>query len=89
MKVKWVKATPKEEGWYWVKYKNKRSKYTVCPAQVIIFKSEGDGLNGNMVLTAKNDSFMEGPAHGGWGLRYNGVLDPSIRFGPKIEEPDA
>jgi len=86
MKVKWVKETPKVEGWYWMKYKNKRNKFTVCPAYVTIFNSRN--LKGNLVVSAKNDSFQEGPNHGGWGLKYAGVLDPSIRFGPKIEEPD-
>lgn len=82
MKVKWVKQTPTKEGWYWMKYKNKRNTYTVCPAYVTIV---GEA---RMVHSAKNDSFVEGPNHGGWGLKYNGVLDPSIRFGPEIEEPE-
>lgn len=69
-----------------MKYKNKRNKYSVCPAYVTIFT--GPGLHGNFVLSAYNDSFCEGPNHGGWGLKYDGKLDPSIRFGPKIEEPE-
>ncbi len=84
MKVKWTKETPEVEGWYWIKYKNKRNFFTVCPAQVINFAF------GRVVLSARNDTFMEGPNHGGWGLKYAGEskVDTSIRFGPKIEEPD-
>lgn len=82
MKVNWNKETPTEEGWYWMKYKNKRKRYTICPACLIIVD------NITIVHSAKNEVFMQGPNHGGEGLKYNGVLDPSIRFGPKIEEPD-
>lgn len=81
--MKWSKETPAEEGWYWIKYKNKRNKYTVCPAEVFHFK---DGTT--LVASAKNDTFVEGPNHGGKGLKYDGVLDPSVRFGDKIEEPN-
>ena len=89
MRVKWVKKTPTEEGWYWIKYKNKHDAYTICPCQVTIFDGSGaDGLLVNIVRSARNDTFMEGPNHGGWGLKYNGELCPDIRFGPKIEEPE-
>jgi hypothetical protein len=84
-KMKWVKATPEVEGWYWIKYKNKRNCYTVCPCYVTIFRSRN--LTGNLVHTARNDTFIEGPSHGGWGLKYNGKPCPDIRFGDKIEEP--
>jgi hypothetical protein len=83
MAVEWVKETPAEEGWYWIKYTNKRRKTTVCPCIVYHFK---DG--GTMVHTAWNDDFMEGPNHGGPGLKYDGKLDKSIRFGPRLPEPD-
>lgn len=78
----WSKQTPTEEGWYWIKYKNKHHKYVKCPAEVIRLTSE------TLVLTSKNDRFLAGPRHGGWELKNNGVVDKSIRFGPKIEEPD-
>ena len=84
MKIKWVKETPTEEGWYWMKYKNKRNRFTICPAHLCILKGPT-----NIVVSARNDTFIEGPNHGGKGLKYNNKVDKSIRFGPKIEEPDA
>lgn len=83
MKVKWVKETPVVQGWYWIKYKNKRNGYTVVPCEVNRFK---DGAV--VVHTAKNDLFMAGPNHGGPELKYNGKPDKSIRFGPALELPD-
>jgi hypothetical protein len=77
----WSKRTPTEEGWYWIKYKNKHQKYIMCPAEVIHVKSE------TIVATSRNDTFVSGPRHGGPGLKNNGALDQSVRFGPKIEEP--
>jgi hypothetical protein len=47
MKTKWVKETPTEEGWYWIKYRNKRNKTTVCPCLVTIFKG-WEQLNRNL-----------------------------------------
>ncbi len=83
--MKWSKKTPTEEGWYWIKYRGKRGT-TMCPCQVTIFKS---GLSGTAVRTAWNDWFMEGPNHGGLGLKEGGgKLDKTIRFGPKIPEPE-
>jgi len=76
----WSKKTPGVEGWYWMKYRGKHGMVK-CPAQVVILS------RGNMVHSARNDTFFEGLDHGGWGLRYCGKLDKSIRFGPKIEEP--
>jgi hypothetical protein len=84
--MKWVKKTPTEEGWYWMKYKNKRGKYTVCPARVTILGYPG--LQGTLVHSARNDTFVEGPNHGGAGLKCNGEPCPDVRFGHKIEEPD-
>ena len=81
MKTVWVKETPKVEGWFWIKYRTGRS-VTKCPCAVVHFK---DG--GTLVHTARNTSFMEGPHHGGPGLKYNGTLDKSIRFGPQIDIP--
>jgi len=83
MKVKWVREIPQSEGWYWMKYKNKRGGNTIVPAEVIRFK------DGSVVVSsAKNDSFMAGPNHGGPELKYDGKVDKSIRFGPAIEMPD-
>ena len=83
----WSKETPTTEGWYWCKYKNKRNKFSVCPCEVTIFS--GPGLKGTHVRSAYNTTWMEGPNHGGPGLKYDGKLDTSLRFGPRIEEYDA
>ena len=77
----WTEKTPAEDGWFWIKYKNKRNKYTVCPCLVI------HNSKTTMVTSAKNDTFYEGPNHGGKGLKYGGKIDTSVRFGPKIELP--
>lgn len=81
MKRYWKKATPLVEGWYWCKFLNKRKKYTLTPAFVTIFK------DGTRMVNAGNTTFIEGPNHGGWGLRWEGQLDPSVRFGDHIPEP--
>ena len=83
MKAKWTKKTPANEGWYWIRYRNKRDETTQCPCHVSRF-----GGGGSLVRTAQNDVFVEGPNHGGPGLKYNGKLDKTIRFGPAIPEPD-
>lgn len=82
MKTKWVKETPQEEGWFWIRYKGKNGTVT-CPCTIYHFH-DGSCL----VQTARNDTFTEGPNHGGPGLKYAGKLDRSIRFGSKIEEPE-
>lgn len=82
----WAKDAPTEEGWYWVKYKNKRNTYTVCPAEVFIGNT---GLKGSILIkSARNDTFISGPNHGGPGFRCHGVLDKTLRFGDNIPEPD-
>ena len=81
-KAKWVKTTPTVEGWYWMKYRNKRNCTTTCPAYVTILDEAV------VVVSARNDTFIEGPNHGGPGLKYNGKLDKTIRFGPHIPIPD-
>lgn len=83
MKVKWTQTIPKEQGWYWMKYRNKRGGSTVVPAEVNRFK---DGTV--VVNSAKNDTFIAGPNHGGPELKYSGKVDRSIRFGPAIDMPD-
>lgn len=82
MKTKWVKETPKEEGWYWIKYKTGKENLT-CPCAVIHLKEA------IMVRTAFNTTFIEGPNHGGKGLKWAGdtKVDKSIRFGPRIPMP--
>lgn len=66
--TKWVEETPTEEGWY-------------CPCYVTIFR--GGNLVGNVVHTARNDTFIEGPNHGGWGLKYNGKPCPMNGMTPR------
>lgn len=89
MKTKWTKATPTVEGWYWIKYRNKHRTYTICPCYVTRFAEDGKAIASGTVLvrTARNDTFVEGPNHGGPGLKYDGKVDKSIRFGNKIAEP--
>ena len=88
MKVKWSKETPAIAGWYWIKYKGKHGTVS-CPAEVIIFKPTAQSkMEANLVRSAFNDSWIEGPNHGGPGLKYHGKLDKTIRFGPKIEKPE-
>lgn len=76
----WVKETPKAEGWYWIKY-NVGRKYRICPCELFIFKKEKKGAT-NFIRTAGNVSFVEGPNHGGKGLKASGEskIDKSIRF---------
>lgn len=79
MKANWVETVPAEEGWYWIKYKNKRKTYTVCPALFLV----ADGIN--VVHSARNDIFFQSPNKP---FTCGGIVEKSIRFGPKIEEPD-
>lgn len=84
-KVKWSKETPKQEGWYWIKYGT--GKHIVkCPCTVVHVGKE------TLVTTARNMTFYEGPQHGGPGLKYtNGnkvTFVPSIRFSPMIQIPE-
>lgn len=82
-KTKWSKETPKERGWYWMKYAGKHG-VVKCPARV-------ERLQDTTVFvrTASNDTFIGGPNHGGPELKCDGIdRDKTIRFGPKIEEPD-
>jgi len=88
VKVKWIKKKPTEEGWYWIKYRNKRNKFSVCPAFVTLFN---DG--GTHVHSAYNDTWVAGPNHGGpdlkgWDHHGKWGVDRSLRFGPRIEEPN-
>lgn len=65
-------AIPKEEGWYWCKYKGKRGKL-ICPCQVINL-----GDLGQMVITARNDSYT----------KSNAKEFGTIWFGERIEMPN-
>lgn len=80
--MNWVKETPAEEGWYWIRYRNKRGRTTECPCRVTHFENLGTS-----VITFWNDYFHEGPKHGGPGLKYVGKVDKSIRFGDRIPDP--
>jgi hypothetical protein len=80
-KTKWKKETPAKEGWYWVKYRGKHGM-TTCPAHLMIFK---DGTR--CLHSARNDFFVEGPGHGGLGMKYNGKLDKTLSFGPSMRVP--
>lgn len=83
----WTKETPAVEGWYWIKYRV-GNYVRKCPCYVTRMKI---GISCNLVQTARNVSFFEGPNHGGWGLKC--IVDgkvklyKSIRFGPAIQEP--
>jgi hypothetical protein len=50
VKTEWTKEVPKDEGWYWIRYKGKCG-LVQCPCQVIRI----DSLY--TVNTARNDSF--------------------------------
>ena len=76
----WKKQIPTKSGWYWIKYKGKHGT-VVCPAEVSFLNDT------THVRSARNDSFMEGPNHGGPGLKYHGKVDKSIRFANKIKQP--
>lgn len=79
--TEWSKVTPVSEGWFWIKYRGKHGT-TLYPCEVFHF---GEAT---VVRTTRNDTFHEGPQHGGAGLKYDGKVDKSIRFGPRIEEPE-
>lgn len=77
----WTTTIPKVEGWFWMKYRGKHGT-VVCPGQVCIIDTE------TLVTSARNDTFMCGPNHGGPKLSYYGKVDPSIRFWlVQMEEP--
>ncbi len=79
----WTKEIPKEEGWYWIKYRNGRSM-TKCPCLVMHLQDKTV-----YVHTARNVIYMAGPHHGGPELKVGGAeVDKSVRFGPVIEVPE-
>jgi hypothetical protein len=78
MKTNWTKEIPSEEGWYWIKYRNKYNM-TVCPCSVVRFNSAV------VVTTARNTTFIQYLQSKQ--LRYNGKIDKTVRFGPKIPIP--
>lgn len=77
----WVKEIPTQDGWYWIKYKGK-SGLSICPCGVSWLDDTV------LVQSARGACFMAGPRHGGPQLKYDGKVEPSIRFGPKIEPPE-
>jgi hypothetical protein len=81
MSRRWDRRTPAEDGWYWIEYEGKHG-LVACPCRVTRLRDT------TVVYTARNVTFIEGPGHGGPGLRCDGVLDASVRFGPAIEEPE-
>jgi hypothetical protein len=87
MKIQWKKETPIVEGWYWIKYRGKNGM-TQCPAEIFIFDKHPDST-ANLVNSARGDTWIEGPNHGGPGLKPKGqtIIDKTIRFGPQIEDP--
>ncbi len=76
----WTAKVPAVAGWYWMRYKVGRH-FRTCPGEVI------HNQVGTVVHSARNDMWIEGPLHGGPGLKCDGVLDTSVQFGPRIPEP--
>lgn len=71
--MKWVKKTPTEEGFYWIKY----GRGLICRCHVFLT----DDSKTVLVRTLYNDTFIEGPKHGGKGLKTPGEgPDKTIRF---------
>ena len=78
--AKWTKEIPKEEWWYWVKYRFDGSNI-ICPAVVNIWEdrvSVRSGRNGHVFRLSKSGEYFE-------------TLDcrpvKSLRFGSKVEIP--
>jgi hypothetical protein len=82
MKIKWSKKTPTEEGWYWIKYGSGTS-FVKCPCRVVHVKEA------SLVYSALGPFFIEGPNHGGKGLKNGqGKRVNTIRFGPRLTTPE-
>jgi len=81
-KVKWSKETPKEEGVYWMAYRDgERKVITLCE----VFKLK---QGTNSVTNARGETWIEGSNHGGPGLKRfmpKWQIDKSVRFGPKYK----
>ena len=73
MITKFHKATPKQNGWYWVKYKGKHGN-TICPAYFTWFSSMWNGKFEWEAKTAYNSSFFI------WNQQ-------DLKFGPEIKLP--
>ena len=53
-KIKWTKKWPSEDNrWYWVRYKNKNNRYTICPGSLMFLQEP-------VVTSARNDFFVKG-----------------------------
>jgi hypothetical protein len=84
-KAQWSEETPAGEGWYWMQYRDKHGEVSVCPCYVAHL---GNGTT--LVRSALNDTWVEGPRHGGPGLKESGrALDRSVRFGARLVPPEA
>jgi hypothetical protein len=82
LNFKFVAETPKENGFYWIEFKEGRETVRM-PCRV---EHVNDSTH---VRTFSMRTFMEGPGHGGPGLKYQDDSGKfkrllSIRFGPKI-----
>jgi hypothetical protein len=86
----WKKETPKEEGWYWIRYRNGNSMvYSLANLSILNYKS----MRGNILRSFSGGHWIEGPNHGGAGLKRHDLerrpkIDTSLRFGPKIPEAE-
>lgn len=69
----WVSKIPDEEGWYWIRYRNKWDGMTICPCVVTILGADA------VAKTSKGDVFSR-KSRNADGFRY-------AKFGPKIEIP--
>lgn len=69
----WTPKIPKEEGWYWIKYRVKNS-YRMCPASVMWLGKRA------IVRPATSGTSFTDQTREFFGYK-------SARFGPKIEPP--
>jgi hypothetical protein len=74
MKAKWTKDFPKQEGWYWVRFKGKHG-WRVIPGYI-------ERMDRMKLVNVGNDLFFKGPHHEDQFKRYK------MSFGPKIEAPE-
>jgi hypothetical protein len=72
MKTKWTSKVPKQDGWFWVKYKGKRG-VVICPALVLWFR-KAESKPVGLISTARNDSIRSDNLEG-------------LKFGPIIPFP--
>lgn len=85
----WTTEVPKEEAFYWVKYRSGREVIR-RPAVVIRFKDGGFIIHSCAPGACQ---WIGGPNHGGPEPKYFNrdskvKVDKSLRFGPRLEYPD-